>query len=294
VENAGTHSGDATVVLPPQRTYLETIRRAKTITKKIVRSLGINGPFNIQFLAKDNRNQVIECNVRASRSFPFVSKTTGYNFIDIATRAMLGEEVSGHYRTLELDCVAVKSPQFSYSRIKGADPTASVEMASTGEVACFGDSYGEALIKSMLAADFKLPRNGGNILVSLGKEENKVKLLSSIQSLVGMGYKIIATENTADFLKENGVACKKVYKISTKKSPNVSDLIADGKVDLIINIPTKALDKENTDGFIIRRQAIDLRIPLITNRQLAEAFITALSELREHPLQSKAWDEYRS
>jgi len=294
VENAGTHSGDATVVLPPQRTYLETIRRAKTITKKIIKSLEIIGPFNIQFLAKDNRIQVIECNVRASRSFPFVSKVTGYNFIDIATRAMLGEKVHGHYRTLELDCVAVKSPQFSYSRIKGADPTASVEMASTGEVACFGDSYGEALIKSMLAADFKLPKTGGNILVSLGKEENKVKLLESIRLLADMGYKIIATENTADFLKENNVDCEKVYKISTKESPNVAELLSKGDLNLIINIPTKAQGKENTDGFIIRRQAVDLRIPLITNRQLAEAFITALSELRTHPLEAKAWDEYRT
>ncbi len=293
VENAGTHSGDATVVLPPQRTYLETIRRAKTITKKIIKGLKITGPFNIQFIARDNRLQVIECNVRASRSFPFVSKTTGYNFIDISTRAMLGDDVRGHYKTLELDYVAVKSPQFSYSRIKGADPRTGVEMASTGEVVCFGDSYGEALIKSMLAADFKLPKAGGNILVSLGKEENKVKLLPSVQSLVEMGYKIIATEHTADFLKENGVPCEKVYKISTKKSPNVGNLLSDGSVDLIINIPTKTFERESTDGFIIRRQAVDLRIPLITNRQLAEAFVTALSELRAHPLEAKAWDEHR-
>jgi len=311
IENAGTHSGDATVVLPPQRTYLETVRRAKTITKKIIKGLDITGPFNIQFLAKDNRLQVIECNVRASRSFPFVSKVTGHNFIDIALRAMLGENVSGHYRTLELDYVAVKSPQFSYSRIKGADPVRSVEMASTGEVACFGDSYGEALIKSMLAAEFTLPKQGGNVLVSLGKEENKIKLLESVRSLADMGYYVNATENTADFLKENGVACKKVYKISsdvrseaksesrpkrrdTKQRTSVSDLLNDGDLGLIINIPTKTLDKENTDGFIIRRRAVDLRIPLITNRQLAEAFITALGELSAHPLEAKAWDEYRT
>src|SRR3989344_1952194 len=166
VENAGTHSGDATVVLPPQRTYLETIRRAKDITKKIVKSLNITGPFNIQFLAKDNRIQVIECNVRASRSFPFVSKVTGYNFIELAIRGMLGEDVSGHYR--------------------------SVEMASTGEVACFGDSYSEALLKSMMAADFKLPKEA--VLVSLGKEENKIKLFESIKQLEAMKFKIFATE----------------------------------------------------------------------------------------------------
>ena len=289
VENAGTHSGDATVVLPPQRTYLETIRRAKDITKKIVKSLNITGPFNIQFLAKDNRIQVIECNVRASRSFPFVSKVTGYNFIDIAVRGMLGEDVRGHYRTIELDCVAVKSPQFSFSRIKGADPVRSVEMASTGEVACFGDSYSEALLKSMMAADFKLPTQA--VLVSLGKEENKIKLLESIQQLERMKFKIYATENTADFLMVNGVECEKVFKISTKKSPNVSELLENGTVDMIINIPTKAGREETTDGFIIRRRAIDLRIPLITNRQLAEGFIHALAETKGKGLEAKAWDE---
>ena len=294
VENAGTHSGDATVVLPPQRTYLETIRRAKMITRHIVRALDITGPFNIQFIAKDNRLQVIECNVRASRSFPFVSKVTGYNFIDIATRAMLGENVAGHYRTLELDCVAVKSPQFSYARIKGADPVRSVEMASTGEVACFGDSYHEALLTSMLAADFKLPRPGGTVLISLGKEENKIKLLESVRLLEARGYKLAATEHTADYLNESGIACKKVFKISTKKEPNVLSLIESGEVDLIVNIPTKALERENTDGFVIRRRAIDLRVPLITNRQLAEAFIAALADRSDHPIAAKSWDAYRS
>jgi carbamoyl-phosphate synthase large subunit len=292
VENAGTHSGDATVVLPPQRTYLETIRRAKQVTKGIIRALKITGPFNIQFLAKDNRLQVIECNVRASRSFPFVSKVTGYNFIDIATRAMLGRDVSGDYRTLELDLVAVKSPQFSYGRIKGADPRTKVEMASTGEVACFGDSYSEALLKSMLAAGFRLPKK--NILVSLGEKENKVKLLPSIQLLGSMGFKLYATEHTADFLLENGVECKKVYKISTEKEPNVSELLANGTLDLIINIPTHVFARESTDGFVIRRKAIDMNIPLITNRQLAEAFVTALHEQKGNGLKTKSWAEYRS
>jgi carbamoyl-phosphate synthase large subunit len=293
VENAGTHSGDATVVLPPQRTYLETMRRAKMVTKLIVHALKITGPFNIQFIAKDNQLQVIECNVRASRSFPFVSKVTGYNFIDIAMRAMLGEDVRGHYRTVELDYVAVKSPQFSYSRIKGADPVRSVEMASTGEVACFGESYHEALLKSMLAADFRLPKPGGTVLVSLGKEENKIKLLDSIRLLSDMGYRVAATEHTADFLRENGVTCDKVFKISTEREPSVGTLIADGAVDLIINIPTRAFERLNSDGFTIRRQAIDLRIPLITNRQLAEAFIAALADLKERPLEAKSWSEYR-
>ncbi|MBI2613131.1 carbamoyl-phosphate synthase (glutamine-hydrolyzing) large subunit [Candidatus Kaiserbacteria bacterium] len=292
VENAGTHSGDATVVLPPQRTYLETIRRVKDVTKAIVRELKITGPFNVQFIAKDNRLQVIECNVRASRSFPFVSKVTGHNFIDIATRAMLGEGTKERYRTLELDYVAVKSPQFSYGRIKGADPRSFVEMASTGEVACFGDSYGEALLKSMLAAGFRLPKR--NVLVSLGKEENKLKLLPAMQMLVNMKFKLFATEHTADFLAANGVPCEKVFKISTGQEPNVLSLMEQGAIDLIINIPTRAYERENTDGFIIRRKAIDMNIPLITNRQLAEAFVTALHEQKGNGLKAKSWSEYRA
>ena len=292
IENAGTHSGDATVVLPPQRTYLETIRRAKHITRAIVKKLAITGPFNIQFIAKDNHLLVIECNLRASRSFPFVSKVTGYNFIDIATRALLGKDIAGEYRTVELDCVAVKSPQFSYGRIKGADPRSHVEMASTGEVACFGDSYSEALLKSMLAAGFRIPKK--NVLVSLGQEENKIKLLPAMQILADMKFKLFATEHTADFLRANGILCEKVYKISHKKTPNVKELLADGALDLIINIPTHAFGGESTDGFIIRRKAIDMNIPLITNRQLAEAFVMALAEQKGNGLKAKSWNEYRS
>ncbi len=292
VENAGTHSGDATVVLPPQRTYIETTRRAKHITKSIVKALNITGPFNIQFIAKDNKLQVIECNVRASRSFPFVSKVTGYNFIEKAIYAMLGKDISGDYRTLELDLVAVKSPQFSYSRIKGADPRSNVEMASTGEVACFADTYPEALLKSMMAAGFRLPRK--NILISLGKEENKVKLLPAIQELAKMKFKLFATEDTADFLHSHNIHCKKVFKISTKREPSVATLLDAGTLDLIINIPTRASLSENTDGFTIRRKAVDMNISLITNRQLAEAFIFALAEQKGNGLKTKSWKEYRS
>jgi carbamoyl-phosphate synthase large subunit len=276
------------VVLPPQRTYLETIRRAKHVTKDIIKALRITGPFNMQFLAKENHLMVIECNVRASRSFPFVSKVTGYNFIDIAIRAMLGQDVAADYRTVELDTVAVKSPQFSYNRIKGADPIHYVEMASTGEVACFGDSYSEALIKSMLSAGFRLPKK--NILISLGKEENKVKLLPAIELLADMGFTLFATEHTADFLKLHKVPCKKVYKLHSSKKPNVGDLWE--SLDLIINIPARALAREPKDGFVIRRKAVDMNIPLITNRQLAEAFIVALAE--KHNLTAKAWREYAS
>ncbi len=290
VENAGTHSGDATVVMPPQHTYLETIRRAKHITREVVKELSVTGPFNIQFLAKENRLQVIECNVRASRSFPFISKASGYNFAELATRALLGKDISGEYRTVDLDYCAVKSPQFSYRRIKGADPLAYVEMASTGEVACFSESYSEALLQSMQAAGFRLPKK--NILISLGKEENKVKLLPALEKFVRFGLNIFATEHTADFLQSHNIACTKVYKIHTKKEPNVSGLFENdntkggrsskkGKLDLIINIPASALARDSKDGFIIRRKAVDLNIPLITNRQLAEAFILAFSEMKE-------------
>ncbi|MEY4747101.1 MAG: Carbamoylphosphate synthase large subunit [Candidatus Parcubacteria bacterium] len=292
VENAGTHSGDATVVLPPQRTYLETVRQAKRITKSIIKALKITGPFNIQFLAKDNRLFVIECNVRASRSFPFVSKVTGYNFIDIAIRAMLGEKIEGDYRTLELETVAVKSPQFSYSRIKGADPRTGVEMASTGEVATFGDSYAEALLTSMIAAGFRLPKK--NILVSLGGEESKMKLLPAMRLLADMDFKLNATEHTADFLLQNGIACERVFKISSREDPNVAALLQAGGLDLIINIPTRAFAGETTDGSIIRRKAVDMNIPLITNRQLADAFIFALAEQRGAAFGAKSWNEYRA
>lgn len=297
VENAGTHSGDATVVLPAQRTYLETIRRAKNITKKIIKELKITGPFNIQFLAKDNHLQVIECNVRASRSFPFVSKVTGYNFIELATKAFLGKDISGEYRTLELDYVAVKSPQFSYNRIKGADPLGYVEMASTGEVACLGDSYAEALIKSMLAAGFKLPKK--NILVSLGGEENKIKLLPALIELSKLGFKLFGTEHTADFMNAHGIPAERVYKIKSGHTPNVLTLLDSGKLDLIINLATRGMMRDGngtgTDGFIIRRRAVDLNVSLITNRQLAEGFIMALVEVGQNgaKLKTKEWSEYK-
>ena len=280
VENAGTHSGDATVVLPPQKTYLETVRVAKRIAKSILKELKVTGPFNIQFIAENNFLQVIECNVRASRSFPFVSKATGYNFIEIATEAMLGKDVSGDYKTLDLDRVAVKSPQFSYSRIKGADPVGYVEMNSTGEVACIDKSFRTALLQSMQAAGFKLPRNtkdkNASILVSLGKEENKVKLLESIKILHDKGFNLYATEHTADFLNDKGIKCEKVYKIHTGEKPNVLGLIESGKLDLIINVPNRYLARDSQDGFVIRRKAVDNNIPLLTNRQLIEAFAQAI------------------
>lgn len=296
VENAGTHSGDATIVLPPQHTYLETVRRAKNITRAIIKELNITGPFNIQFLAKDNQLQVIELNARASRSFPFVSKVTGHNFIDIATRLMLGENIPERYQTVDLPHVAVKSPQFSYNRIKGVDPLGYVEMASTGEVACFGDTYDEALLKSMMAVGFRLPKKG--VFVSIGRHENKHKLLPELSQLKKLGLPLYATEGTAAFLKEHGVHATVINKIQSGKHPTVVDLFAKRSVDLIVNIPTRsfsrsgATTKQMKDGYTIRRRAVDLGIPLITNLQLAESFLAALFRLGKDELKIKRWDEY--
>jgi len=296
VENAGTHSGDATIVLPPQHTYLETVRRAKNVTKAVLKELNITGPFNIQFLARSNTLQVIELNIRASRSFPFVSKTTGHNFIDIATRLMLGETIKETYQTVDLDYVAVKSPQFSYNRIKEVDPLGYVEMASTGEVACFGDTYDEALIKSMLAVGYKLPKKG--IFVSIGGEEKKQKLLPELKILADTGLPLFATDGTAEFLDKHSISAKVVHKMQTGKSPNVHDLFIKHAIDLIINIPRRAYSrsgsetKQRQDGYRIRRRAVDLGIPLITNLQLAESFVKGLHAVHKKPMRAKRWDEY--
>lgn len=290
VENAGVHSGDATVVMPPQKTYLETVRRAKKITKKIVEALNITGPFNIQFIAKNNEIKVIECNLRSSRSFPLVSKATGYNFVDKAVRGMLGEKIDADYNTLDLDYVVVKAPQFSFSKLKGADPVRYVEMASTGEVACFGDDIYEAFLKSMISTGFELPKK--NILVSIGRDSNKMNLLGAMTSLAEMGYNLIATENTADFLKKYNIPCKKVNKISTGKKPNVSDVLQKDSLDLIINIPTKFNRKETSDGYRIRRKAADFNIPIISNRQVAKLFVKSLERYKEKDLGIEDWKHY--
>lgn len=294
IENAGVHSGDATVAMPPQKSYLETIRRIKHITRSVVRELEITGPFNIQFLAKGNNLKVIELNLRSSRSFPFVSKASKYNFIDMATRAMLGEDITGEYKTLDMDYVTVKAPQFSYSRIKGADPVLYVEMGSTGEVACFGDQYLEAFLKALMAADLRLPKK--NILLSIGQEENKVELGDSIQQLHEMGYSLFGTEHTADYVeKVLHLPITRLYKVSERKSPNVLEYLERGKIDFIINIPRQYNHSHVSDGYRIRRTAIDHNVTLISNLQLAKTFIAALYELRikDQPLLIKAWDEYK-
>lgn len=290
IENAGIHSGDATLVIPPQRLYLETIRKTKKITAQIVQALKITGPFNIQFIAKNNFIQVIECNLRASRSFPFVSKVTGYNFIAIATRAMLGKHKPMTYETLELDYVGVKAPQFSYHRLKGANPVANVEMASTGEVACMGENLYEAYLRAWLATEQTLPQK--RILISIA-DTHKHKLLPYLKQLDEQGWELYSTAGTHDYLTRNGVGSYFVYKSSDKSEPNVQSLIAQRKVDLIINLPTATGLNAGTDGYHIRRIAVDHHVPLLTNLQIAQIMLQCLIDFNGKPPESVlSWQEY--
>jgi len=291
IENAGVHSGDATMVLPPQRTYLETMRRIKVIAKKIAKSLKINGPFNIQFLAKDNDVKVIECNLRASRSFPFVSKIFKLNFVDFATKIIMRKSVPTIDRSsFDLDYVGVKAPQFSFTRLKGSDPISGVEMTSTGEVACIGDDFNEAFLKSLISVRFKLPQK--TILLSTGPIYSKAELLESTKILERMGFKLYATKGTAQFMKANGINTKVLYWPLENKEPNTLSYIADGKIDLVVNIP-KNIEKEELDNdYLIRRTAVDFDVPLITNLQLAKRFVEAISRTSLKDLKVKSWGEY--
>jgi len=289
VENAGVHSGDATVVLPPQRLYLETVRRVKQIAQTIVGVLQITGPFNFQFLAKNNEIKVIECNLRASRSFPFVSKVTNANFISIATAAMLGRLKPRSYETLNLPYVGVKTPQFSYARLKGADPVTGVEMASTGEVACLGRNYQEAFFTSWLATEQTV--RGKNILLSIGGDK-KSALLPMIQKLDAAGWNIYATAGTHDFLSRSGIASVFVYKASDGRAPSVLTAIAEREVDLIINIPQNHGKNIGTDGYKIRRLAINHHLPVITNAQVAELFLKCLTEQTKSATAPLSWQEF--
>lgn len=288
IENAGVHSGDATLVIPPQRLYLETIRRTKKITQQIVRALSITGPFNIQFIARNNHIQVIECNVRASRSFPFVSKATGHNFIDIAIKVMLDKWLPQTYETLELDYVGVKAPQFSYHRLKGADPVQHVEMASTGEVACLGENLQDAYWRAWLATEQTIA--GKRILVSIA-DAHKAKLLPFMKELEERGWEIYSTGGTHSFLSKKGVGSYFVYKASEKVEPNIQTLLANRKVDIIINIPSNGSSLPKTDGFMIRRMAIDHHIPLITNIQSAQIILPCLIDLQEKSQEVYSWRE---
>ncbi len=290
VENAGVHSGDATLLIPPQKLYFETVHQIKRITKAILRELKITGPFNIQFLAKDNEVKVIECNLRASRSFPFVSKATGYNFIEYAVKAILGKDIRGDYKTLDLDYVCVKAPQFSFSRLSGADPILGVEMGSTGEVACFGDSVEEAFLKSLLSTGFKLPKK--NILLTLGEMEDKVDFLESARKLAELGYYIYATTNTHKLLNDNKIRSKLIYKISERKSPNILSYLEQKKFDLVINTQSLKDKVSEQDGYTIRRKAIDYNIPLINNIKIATLFVDSIYKYKIDDLSIKSIDEY--
>ena len=291
VENAGVHSGDATMVLPPQRTYLETMRRIKIIARKIAGSLKINGPFNIQFIAKDNDVKVIECNLRASRSFPFVSKVFKINFVDLAIRIIMGKRVPRIDRSsFDLDYVGVKAPQFSFTRLKGSDPILGVEMASTGEVACLGDDFNEAFLKSLISVGFRIPRE--TILLSTGPIDSKAEFLESTKTLDEMGFKFYATKGTADFMETNGIKAGVLYWPLENKEPNTLSYIANRKIDLVINIP-KNIEREELDNdYLIRRKALDFDVPLITNLQLAKRFVEAIYNTALKDLKVKSWDEY--
>jgi len=291
VENAGVHSGDATLVLPPQRTYLETIRQIKKTSEKIAEALSINGPFNIQFIAKQNNVKVIECNLRASRSFPFVSKTIKDNFIETAVKIILDKPFDTKETSLfEYDYVAVKAPEFSFTRLEGADPTTGVEMASTGEVACFGDDFNEAFLKALISVGYKFPIK--SVLISSGTIESKAELLETSRILTKLGIKFYATPGTAKFMINNNITVEKVNWPSQKKKPNVIDLIKSKGVDLVINIPKSFQEDELTNDYMVRRMAVDYKIPLITNRQLAMRLAEALEKYDDDFLQVKSWDEY--
>lgn len=292
VENAGVHSGDATIVLPPQRTYLETMRKVKMITRKIASALEITGPFNIQFIAKDNEVKVIECNLRASRSFPFVSKTLKINFIEIATRLMLGEKVPRIDKSsFDLDYVGVKASQFSFTRLKGSDPVTGVEMSSTGEVACLGDDFNEAFLKSLLAIGQRVPSKG--VLLSTGTPKSKAEFIDELKIFKKMGLKLFGTKGTSDFYKENGGAEVEVlYRPFDNTEPGILSYMENGQIDLVINIPKTTEKVELDSDYIIRRKAVDLNIPLFTNIQVAKRFVKALKVYSPSTLPVKSWDEY--
>ncbi len=291
VENAGVHSGDATLVIPPQRTYLETIRQIRQIAKKIAFSLDITGPFNMQFLAKNNQVKVIECNLRASRSFPFVSKVFKQNFIDLAAKAIMRVPVEPPKLSLfELNYVGVKAPQFSFNRLVGADPTLGVEMASTGEVGCLGDTFDEAFLKALVSVGYNFDIK--NVLLSTGPIESKADMLEAAKILLNHGVKLFATEGTAKFLQYNEIPVETLHWPLDNKKPNVIDHIKLGKIDLVINIPKNYRQEELTNGYMIRRATVDYNVMLMTNKQIALRFIEAIGRKSHERLQIRSWREY--
>jgi carbamoyl-phosphate synthase large subunit len=292
VEFAGVHSGDATMVFPAQKVYFETLRRIKKISRQISKALDISGPFNIQFLAKDNDIKVIECNLRASRSFPFVSKVLKTNFIDLATQVMLGKEVEKPNSSIfDIDYIGIKAPQFSFSRLSKADPILGVDMSSTGEVGCIGDDFYEAILKAMLSVGYRFPKK--NILLSTGPYRSKVELLNSCRMLLEKGYHLFATHGTAQFLEMNGIESTTLAWPDENKKPNTLDYLKGGMIDLVINIPKDLSTSELSNDYTIRRSAVDFNIPLITNARLASAFLIGICKLSAEDIKIKSWDEYK-
>lgn len=292
IEFAGVHSGDATIQFPPQKLYVETIRRIKKISSKIAKALHISGPFNIQYLAKNNEIKVIECNLRASRSFPFVSKVSKINFIDLATKVMLGIPVEKpSSNVFDLDYVGIKASQFSFSRLQGADPVLGVDMSSTGEVGCLGESTSEALMTSMLSVGHRIPKKG--VLLSTGSAKQKADLLESAHRLHEKGYQLYATAGTHRYLNDNGIPAILVHWPSeADKEPQALDLLHRKQIDFVVNIPKNLTSNELTNGYKIRRAAVDLNVPLITNARLASAYIRAFCDLTVDDIEIKSWDEY--
>ncbi|MDR2397484.1 MAG: carbamoyl-phosphate synthase (glutamine-hydrolyzing) large subunit [Spirochaetaceae bacterium] len=291
IENAGVHSGDATVVLPAQRLYIETIRKIHKISSHIAKALDITGPFNIQFLAYRNRVQVIECNLRASRSFPFCSKVSRVNMIEMAVRAMLDESVQkAPSSALDLEWVGVKAAQFSFSRLHGVDPVSGVEMASTGEVGCIGTELHDAFLKALLSVGYRIPQKG--ILLSTGPIGDKADFVDSARKLIAMGYTLYASRGTAQFLGSHGMAVTPLYWPLESKKPNITDYIKDREIDMIINVPKDNRETELKNNYLIRRMAVDFDIPLFTNIKVAKEFIDALEYRREKGLEIRAWEEY--
>ena len=293
IEFAGVHSGDATIQFPAQKLYVETVRRIKKISGQIAKELKISGPFNIQFLARDNEIKVIECNLRASRSFPFVSKVLKINLIELATKVMLGLPVEKPNKSLfDFDYVGIKASQFSFNRLQKADPVLGVDMASTGEVGCLGEDSNCALLKSMLSVGMRIPEK--NILISAGDSKQKASMLDSVKLLVKNGYKIFATGGTSRFLSDNGIENTLVYWPSEEgKQPQALDMLHNKEIDMVVNVPKNLTVGEIGNGYKLRRAAVDLNIPLITNPRLASAFINAFCTIKLDDLAIRSWEEYK-
>ena len=293
IEFAGVHSGDATIQFPPQKLYVETVRRIKRISRQIAKAVHINGPFNIQYMARDNDILVIECNLRASRSFPFVSKVLKLNLIELATKVMLGLPVEKPHKNLfDLDYVGIKASQFSFNRLQKADPVLGVDMASTGEVGCLGDNTSTALLKSMLSVGYRIPKK--TVLLSTGSAKQKAEMLDAARMLVENGYELYATGGTSKYLSDNGIANTLVHWPSEpEQQPQALDLLHDHQIDMVVNIPKDLTTHELTNGYKIRRAAIDLNVPLITNSRLASAFINAFCTVKLDAIGIKSWSEYK-